>query len=283
MQLDAALMAIQQRTVGGCIDMGIIFLREHFAAVMKMTMCLAIPFCAVTWWLVSRHDWSAVGIMVLFGFTSPFLGAALVGEAGLRVFGDQFSVGRGFWSVLTTLFPLGALLLLARGLAMIGGLMCVAPGYLVSARYGFLSEIFLLERQRLKKYEGRLNDLTGAMYGSILYRQSSVLLFYSMCVASLFVLVDLTTTFLLGWPVFIARVSLLSSNVTTSHLWHELGQLLTKDELVLTTLMAIMWFVYPVARLAWFFCYLDIRIRQEGWDLELEFRIEANRLEAATT
>ena len=35
----------------------------------------------------------------------------------------------------------------------------------------------------------------------------------------------------------------------------------------------------PVIRLAWFFCYLDQRIRNECWDLQLQFRAEAARLE----
>jgi hypothetical protein len=38
------------------------------------------------------------------------------------------------------------------------------------------------------------------------------------------------------------------------------------------------WLVYPLARLAWFFCYLDARIRREGWDVEIAFRVEARRI-----
>jgi hypothetical protein len=34
-----------------------------------------------------------------------------------------------------------------------------------------------------------------------------------------------------------------------------------------------------VIRLAWFFCYLDQRIRNECWDLQLQYRAEAARLE----
>jgi hypothetical protein len=51
------------------------------------------------------------------------------------------------------------------------------------------------------------------------------------------------------------------------------------DPLVVSALSATAWLVYPLARLAWFFCYLDARIRKEGWDVELAFRIEAGRLQ----
>jgi hypothetical protein len=51
---------------------------------------------------------------------------------------------------------------------------------------------------------------------------------------------------------------------------------------VVSALSATAWLVYPLARLAWFFCYLDARIRKEGWDVELAFRIEAGRLQPAS-
>ncbi len=52
------------------------------------------------------------------------------------------------------------------------------------------------------------------------------------------------------------------------------------DPLVVATLCGTLWLVYPIARLAWFFCYLDARIRKEGWDVELAFRIEGRRLQS---
>ncbi len=272
MQLDAAIMSIQKRTVGGCIDMGIIFLREHLKDVMTMTACFAVPFCSLTWWLVSRCEWSVVGILFLFAFTSPFLGAALVAEAGQRVFGDQFSVRRGLNTVRKTFFPLGVLLLAARGLTFIALGFCLAPAYLVATRYGFLSEIFLLERQKLGKYESRLSDLEGSLFGVLLGRLVTTLCFYSMSVLSLLLMVDLTCGYLFGMPVLIGRAT------SMEYFLEEITHLLTQDELVLTALTAVMWLVYPVARLAWFFCYLDVRIRKEGWDVELDFRIEASRV-----
>ena len=47
----------------------------------------------------------------------------------------------------------------------------------------------------------------------------------------------------------------------------------------MTAIQFTIWLPYPVIRLAWFFCYLDQRIRNECWDLQLQFRAEAARLE----
>ena len=58
-----------------------------------------------------------------------------------------------------------------------------------------------------------------------------------------------------------------------------LRQLILDDPAFLTALQLALWLPYPVVRLAWFFCYLDQRIRNECWDLQLQYRVEAARLE----
>jgi hypothetical protein len=35
---------------------------------------------------------------------------------------------------------------------------------------------------------------------------------------------------------------------------------------------------YAIGRLAWFLCYIDVRVRQDCWDLELSMMREAVRL-----
>jgi hypothetical protein len=35
----------------------------------------------------------------------------------------------------------------------------------------------------------------------------------------------------------------------------------------------------PFMTIVWFFVYLDVRIRKEGWDLEIAFRSRAAKLE----
>ena len=57
------------------------------------------------------------------------------------------------------------------------------------------------------------------------------------------------------------------------------SQLVYDDPKMLTAMQLTVWLPYPVIRLAWFFCYLDQRIRNECWDLQLQFRAEAVRIE----
>jgi hypothetical protein len=54
--------------------------------------------------------------------------------------------------------------------------------------------------------------------------------------------------------------------------------MLLRDPRCLTVFAAAVMLVYPIVRLAWFFCYIDLRVRRDCWDMELLFRQEARRL-----
>ena len=45
--------------------------------------------------------------------------------------------------------------------------------------------------------------------------------------------------------------------------------LMTTDPRVLAMLTAFILLVYPIGRLAWFFTYIDLRVRLDCWDMEL--------------
>lgn len=275
MRLDGAIFAIEQRTVGGCIDLATVFLRAHFLQVMQLVAVFAVPSVWLAWWLVDSQEWTLFGCALLFVVESPLLGAALVVAAGHRVFGESFSPVVGL-RVLGRRFILFLPLLLA--LKIVTGIfvfMFVIPAYLLSARYGFLSEVLLLENCPARKYESRLNDLVNQNFFQLLGRLLAVMSFFCVTWLAMFLFVDLTSDWLLNYPILIGRIS------GTEYFADEIFTLLTVDPRVTVAAMTLAWLLYPLARLAWMFCYLDTRIRKEGWDIELDFRIEAQRLEAA--
>ena len=274
MKLDGAIFAIEQRSVGGCIDLAIVFLREHFFAVFRLLACFAVPSVALTWWLVARNDWTLTSCVTLFVLECPFFGAALVASAGHRVFGERFSSRTGIRLLASRLLLLLVLTLTVRTITAIGLIFFIFPGYMVATRYGFLAEILLLERCPARRYETRLNDLMNSTFRDLLGRLIMIVVFFGTSVASLFVLVDMASGTLLGLPILAGRVSGLAYFI------EEIATLMTRDPRVATVFVSVLWLVYPVARLAWMFCYFDVRIRKEGWDIELDFRVEANRLEA---
>jgi hypothetical protein len=275
MKLDGAIFAIEQRSVGGCIDLAIVFLRENFFSVRRLLACFAVPSVALTWWLMVERDWNFSSCVTLFALECPFFGAALVASAGHRIFGDRFSARTGLRLMASRFFLLLAATLIVRILTAIGMMVMIFPGYMVATRYGFLAEVLLLERCPARRYETRLNDLMNSTFRDLLGRLIMIVVFFAVSVTSLFVLVDMASGTLLGLPIMSGRISGLA------YIIEEVATLMTRDPRIATVFISILWFVYPVTRLAWMFCYFDVRIRKEGWDVELDFRVEANRLEAA--
>lgn len=273
MKLDGAIFAIEQRTVGGCIDLAIIFVREHLAGVLQLLSCFALPSLAFSWWLMERQEWTLFGLMLLFALECPFFGSALVAAAGNRMFGDQFSAWQGLRSLWKRLSLFSLLIVVARLITWLGTYMMIVPGYLVATRYGFLSEVLFLEACPAKRYEKRLNDLMHASFANLLGRLVAIMTFFWVCVGALFILVDLGCGTLFNYPILIGRLT------DMEYIGQELEALLTRDPRVALTLLGLCWLIYPVTRLAWTFCYLDTRIRKEGWDVEIDFRVEARRLE----
>jgi hypothetical protein len=273
MKLDGAIFSIEQRSVGGCLDLAIVFLREHFVAVMQLVAIFAVPSVLLTRYLVAEHDWPTSVCLVLFFFEAPFCGAALIGAAGHRVFGDQFSARNGLKLLFHRLPLFGLLTLILRPLILGASFFMIFPAYLLATRYGFLAEVLLLEGCPAKRYETRLNDLLNQSFGGLVGRLFAIVSFFSITTLSLFVLIDLAVGTLLGLPVLVGRFSDLAYFV------EEFTTLMLHDPRVSTVLVSVLWIVYPVIRLAWMFCYLDVRIRKEGWDLEIDFRVEARRLE----
>lgn len=297
MKLDGATIAIEQRSAGACLDLAGLFCRAHAAQIATLTALFAVPWCALTYWAAGNTE-SGLFLGLLFFFVgSPFLGAALVAGAGYRVFGDPFLVR----STLRILLPHLRLLIFAVGVArfviglcwlpfsaaflldtgdavarvMMGlcGLACAVPGVLLAVRYGFLPEVIILEQARGTRFEARTSELMRGMFWNLVQRGAAIAAFFGCVAVSLFILLDLMCDIVFGLPVLFGRT-------TDVFFLEEVTYLVQSHPTVVTALTGTMWLVYPLARLAWFFCYLDVRIRKECWDVELDFRVEARRLEA---
>ncbi len=144
----------------------------------------------------------------------------------------------------------------------------------VATRYGFLSEVVILEQQKGYRIAKRCEEILRDIYLEACGRYTAIAAFAFGSSLILFILMDLGSQVLFGIPVFAAKVSwAVAAN--------DILNLLAYDPLLVGTLSATWWLVYPLARLAWFFCYLDARVRKEGWDVEIALRVEARRLSHA--
>ena len=274
MKLEAATLALEPRSVGECIDLAVLFYRRHATKLLALSLLFgAIPVAAGVVLASSGTGWLWSGLA--FVFVSPFLGAAVVAGAGHHVFGEEFTIRTALRHMRARLGTL-ALLLPASRIAY-GAVSVMCWGLLtvpVATRYGFLSEVVILEQLKGYRIAKRCDEILRDMYLEACVRYTAIVAFAFGVSLTLFILIDLGSQVLFGIPVFAAKVS-----------WavavDDILNLLAYDPLLVGALSATWWLVYPLARLAWFFCYLDARVRKEGWDVEIALRVEARRLSHA--
>lgn len=270
MQLDGAAITIERRRITGCIDLAVVFIQQHFLAVAQMTLWFAVPSTVACWLIMSQTELDIWTPMLMFVVFSPMLGAVLTIGAGRRVFGDDFRVDEAFKTLRARFWKLFFYIL---GTRLSYLLVClILPPLLVTVRYSFLAEILFLESTPPAKVGVRLKNLMTNVYSDLVGRGLTALCFFAIVVVGLYVLVELVSYLLLGIPIAFGRLD------GMSNMEDEIWLLLLSDPRFATVIHALMWLVYPLVRLAWFFCYLDVRIQKEGWDVELDFRIEAQRL-----
>lgn len=267
MNLENVTIPIEPRTTGGCLDLAIGFQRMHARRIAQLTALLAVPALALTYYLATLTDYGLLWSLLLFYLLSPIVGAWLAVGAGYRVFGEAFTV-RG---ALRAFAPQAARLVvllwwyrLAAVLASVG----IVTGFLVAARGGNLPEAVLLERLEGQRLRRRLGELSRGIQTSPVISLVNIWAYTLAAVISTFLLLHFAADFLFDTPVWFH-----SGEGITGAL-----DRLTYHPVTVTALGACLWAFYPVARLAWFFCYVDQRIRNECWDVELDFRREARRM-----
>jgi hypothetical protein len=206
---------------------------------------------------------------------SALFSGALVAGIGGRVFGQPFSV-TGSLAVLRKRLVLFAVwIFLFRAGQLVLSFCLVLPAVLLVPWAAFLAEILFLEQIPARQVTRRMSGLAHGHFGVLLGRFLLLAMFFVLLVTGLFIALDSAAVFLFNIPAWFDRVE---STPYDGPWWH----VALSEPLTGTMVHACMWIATPLARLAWFFCYLDIRIRGECWDLDVAFQVEANRLAGVT-
>jgi hypothetical protein len=130
----------------------------------------------------------------------------------------------------------------------------------------------------------RADQLLKEQTGDLLVRSLGITGFCSLLVVVIFFSVDYTLQLLFGFPILVGRVgqSLPPSDRYDGDFEYAMAvigdaiELSWSDPLVMTILTATVLVIYPIGRLAWFFCYVDVRVRRDLWDRELSL-LQARR------
>jgi hypothetical protein len=241
----------------------------------------------------------------VFYLASSPLGIVLIAGTAPTAFGETFSltnvvrrlgwrlpwlIVKGFfWRLLCGLLLLPALVLVDRQwlgddsvpAAVMLALLGVFPGWYLIVRTGFFAEHAALSNLSGRLHDRRADKLLQGEVGELCFRTLWILAFCVLLWLSMLATVDLVSRRLLGWPLLWGRGSFDTSYLADR--WSAMRyafDAIWSDPVVIATVLAIALWVYLPGRLAWFLCYIDVRVRRDCWDMELRIVRETERLEA---
>jgi hypothetical protein len=274
-KVEDCIVSVERRTLGRCVDLAFVFSREFYAPILRLWLLCAGPACGLVWCLACLTTDMLLPSLLIFLVFGSIFSALLTACLGPQVFGVPISVRgavRAWRKRFFAWFFSSALVMFFQCLA---GFCFVLPAVFVTAIAGHLPEVLFLENTPLTRINSRLTWLAGGGgYRRNLGRLMELFSYWSSMSLGIFVILDLLCGTILNKPIFLGRV--FSDSGGREEL---VSQVLLDDPLFLTGLQLCLWIPYPLIRIAWFFCYLDQRIRSECWDLQVVFQTEAHRLE----
>jgi len=273
MRVEDCIVNVERRSIGGCADLAVAFCRQFIGPVYGLLFWFAFPSCAIFWLVSARFTdqllWS-VAIMLLI---CPLYSGALIAGIGPQVFGVPFQSSVAMKSLGKRLFAYTFLMVVCRVLQWLLMFCFVVPSLLLTAVYGHVAEVLLLEQSKVNDVPKRLGWLCGGggfvrYFGHICWLGLLWLVFS----LGIFLLLDFFSSTLFNIPILFGKVA------NSPDVGEAINFLLFNDRYVALTVHVSIWLTFPIIRLAWFFAYLDQRIRGECWDIDVKFRQEAVRL-----
>lgn len=302
MQLDRTRIAIRERGLLETIDLTLLVIRDFAGPILACALVGIIPLAIINELLLGRmvsiddegnvawfrYIW---GMTVLIFLEAPLASVFVVAYLGPAVFMEQRTVRQVISDVFRQAFPL----LLSQGL--IRGVLAAWLLYLLTDRHegngwleGFwivivclvaagmrafrpyINEIILLEKNPLLAGKSaaitvakRSAHLHNAYSGDLFIRWDAIATISILLAGLLMYVAGLSEGVLISkWPI---RLSL-EDGIVFGIDWFDLHILYP----------SCLWLVVAFLAVVRFLSYLDLRIRHEGWEVELLMRAEAARL-----
>lgn len=282
MRFDRAAISFAPRTTLNCLDLAFLFVHRFFPTLAALGACVAVPVCALTYVFVERFDGDLFGAFALFLLTTPVLSVLLISGVAPGCFGEPLTVRAAFGRLGFGGAGLALQAVLWRVVSLAGAMVFLFPGWYAAVRTGFF-----IEKKVLSKLDGHLHDrrtselLKGEIV-DLMFRALVLSLLGLLLWTTLLVTIDFAATYLLGVPILWGRLNADTTYLPSDWDLDPFMEFLWRDPIVVTAAVAAAFLAYVPLRLAWFFCYVDVRVRRDCWDMELEILREAARLEAVS-
>ena len=278
MQLDRTQIPIRERGILEIMDLALRIVWSGAGKLLLMLCIGAVPLALLNWWLLSGILVYNKATMSLYSFwmivlivvESAVATAPLTIYLGDWVFGNQPTAGRviGVW--LKSLPQLLFIQVFLRGLL----LPWVFTWLVIFASWPYASEIILLERtpffdrgqHRIGTFS-RMKALHSGEFGSLMARWLIATLFGVLLLISGWFSLDFVLSLFVGEEFWVP--------------WKDTENV--KPAFCIYMLPIVMWVVIGYLAVVRFLSYLDLRIRREGWEVDLLIRAETERMSRSLT
>jgi hypothetical protein len=271
MQLDKTRIPIKERGYLNLLDLALTVVRRHALGLLVTSLVGAVPFALLNYWMLSdvirsedAFDYGEslfsyvmyMAALVVWelplasSFATLYLGQALFLERP-----DAARLVRDWFRALPQLFVVQVIM---RGVLT---LVCIT-WIVLFWTWPYLNEIILLERNPLT---GKKGAMTTFRRCSALHRQ-----YGGDLIGRFFAAIGLG-----GLWVLALLLCILWGLMTVYG-----GELETFPVVLQVWLPVALWTVVSYFNVVRFLSYLDLRIRGEGWEIELRMRAEAQRLKS---
>ena len=252
---DRTLVQIRERSYLEVLDLALVVVR-HWPLTLGLAALAGIaPFAALNVWLLSDPEVPMGVLVYLLVLEVPWATAPLTVVLGGLMFGDRPSVGRVVRTLVRSFPSMFLFQFLARTFFMVTFFLY----FLIPTRLAFLDEVILLERGKWWSAARRSAALCGQRGGELFGQWLAQLVFGAWFV-------------LCFW---VGNGQLVRALTSTELTWDEPEW---SDLRGFRAQLGI-WLAIAFFGVARFLSYIDQRIRQEGWEVELRLREVGRSLE----
>lgn len=271
------------RSVYDCLDLGLKFFGQHVVQMLKLWLWVAIPTLSVVYAMTAYGEMHLGHALLVVYLVSGVWSVLLVQKAVQTSFGRSFEMYPANRRELGGMLTMMAKAFGLRLLTLLAGVFLILPGWWLAVRSSFFVEKDGLSEWREGSSDRRTGRLVKQEFSQLLTRSAIILVYLMMYVFSIFLTIDFLVDTVFQVSLFWGRLT----DPDMMYYYDELGivieffRLLVEDPAVVTLFCGVILLMYPVGRFAWFFSYIDLRVRGDFWDLELLFQNEVARLQEA--
>lgn len=282
MRFDKATVALTPLTISNTLDLAFRALQIHFLPIAGGWLAITVPTCLVVWGVLDQFELNWVVGAIGYALATVAFNAYLGGAMAAAAFGEPFTMQSAWERVFRRGGQLLWISLGMRCLEVIAAGFCIIPAIWVTVRYGFAIEQKVLKEIGERRNDRAVSELIGNAASDLVVRWGTIVLFSLLVWVSLSATIDWAAETLLQRPIIHGRLNVDARYFEDrSYMVAYIYNLLWKDAAVITFLTAVALAVYPLFRIAWFFALIDLRVRQDCWDVELQIEQEAERLAPA--